>query len=137
MIDFAAEEIPDSDTLYYRVHTRLVEDQGGLNPNVIRSKEGCLSTDWSRYSTAEESQTRQDPAKNGIIGFPVKGVRSIDPLAVGHAPLSNNRSHTEILGFDQPGSRAEQKKLSVRLRLELHACIQGGTWLVTPGLHAK
>ena len=133
----AAEEIPDTDTLYYRVHTSLVENQGRLGPNVIRSKEGCLSTDWSRYSTPEESQARKDPARNGIIGFPVKCVRSIDPLTVEHVPLANNHSHTHILGFDQPGSRAEQAELKVRLRLELHACIRGGTWLVMPGLHPK
>ena len=54
------------------------------------------------------------------------------------SPLAVNYSHTNILGFEQPGlTPDERSKLKVRLRSELFARIQNGTWLVRPGVPAR
>jgi hypothetical protein len=133
------EEIPEEDLLYYRVHQDYIH-KGELIPGVFkergRGEEKGLSTDWSKYSTPEESLLRaKKPELNGIIRFIVRDVRKI-PLEVIHAPikehleprLANNRAHTNVRGINE---RIE-KDPEVRLKL-----LSLFKWQVEPPVELK
>jgi len=97
------EQIPDEDLLFMRVHKN--EIQGGAPiPGAFRNRgegdqEG-MSTDWSRYSTPETTKLRAaNPAwKGGVIQMVVGDVRKIPSQTVAHAPLPDNRAHTNVKG---------------------------------------
>jgi hypothetical protein len=58
-----------------------------------------MSTEWSKYATPEEVLARaKHPADNGVIELIVGDVRAIPGLTVEHAPLSEVRAHTDVLG---------------------------------------
>ena len=106
------EQIPDRDKLYFRVHD--VDIRGGnVIPGAFRERgEGNnngMSTDWQKYSTVTESLTRARVAtKNNIVSFIAGKVRQ-DGLIVDHAPIDENRAHTNIKGIDSD----EQRRLKL------------------------
>jgi len=58
-----------------------------------------MSTDWSRYSTPEETLARaRKPEDNGVVEMVVGAVRAIPNLRVEHVPLPENRAHSEVFG---------------------------------------
>jgi hypothetical protein len=68
---------------------------------------GGMSTDWSRYSTPEESrQSAREPAVTGVVEMTVADVRAIPEQTVEHTPIQNhpdpsildNRAHTDVFG---------------------------------------
>ncbi len=80
----------------------------------FRDQGGGMSTDWEKYSTAEETRKRAQkspPEDNGVLRLNVGGVRAINPLSVEHKPEPDNRAHTEVLGD-------KKKDPEVRLRLQ-------------------
>ena len=80
-----------------RVHRDYAPD-GQLAPGVFRDIGRGMSTDWQKYSTAEETRARAKvPLKNGVISLVSGGVRTCG-MSVEHAPISNNRAHTEVIG---------------------------------------
>lgn len=103
------ENIPDEDLLFYRVHKSLIRD-GEPIPGAFRDQGDAMSTDWSKYSTAIESQRRaRVPEDNGIAELEAGRVRSI-PQTVQHSPdpNTNNRAHTSVIG---------EKNTEVRFKL--------------------
>lgn len=106
---WAVEPIPDTDTLYMRAHKNYFFD-GMLAPGVFRDREGAMSTDWCKYSTAEETQMRaRSPKDNSVVQFPASSVRAI-PLTVEHTPdvAGKNRAHSDVIG---------EKTTEVRIKL--------------------
>jgi len=94
---FEVEQIPDTDKLFYRVH-RSYFVEGELVPGVFRQIGNGMSTDWSKYSTPQESLRRSRILKdNGIVSGNVGHVRII-PLLLSHTPSHGNRAHSEIVG---------------------------------------
>jgi hypothetical protein len=112
--DWPAEEIPDADSLFFRAHKSYIH-MGKLIPGVFRDREGAMSTDWSRHSTAAETRARATkPDENGVGELKVGGVRAIG-LTATHTPdrKRGNRAHTDIIG---------EKTTEVRLKLlRLHS----------------
>jgi hypothetical protein len=99
------EVIPNDDRLFLRVHIALLPSKV-LHPGIFREQGEGMSTDWEKYSTAEEARRRaRDPSKNGIVALVAGVVRSIDDLEVRHAPdyARRNRAHSLVLGIDSPG----------------------------------
>jgi len=114
---FEKEEIPDNDNLYYRIHNSYIRE-GELTPGVFKEKGGGMSTDWSKYSTAEQSLNRApNPKDNGIVKFEVGSVRKTK-LTVEHFPIPENQSHTDVIGIPPKG----EFKISMRAKLK-HICI--------------
>jgi len=110
---FEKEEIPNEDYLFYRIHKSYIVE-GVLIPGVFQEKEGSLSTDWSKYSNAKLLLGRaKNPKDNGIFKFIVDSVRKIE-LTVEHAPLTENRSHTDVIGIPPKG----ELKISMRAKLK-------------------
>lgn len=61
-----------------------------------------MSTDWSKYSTPEETRGRvrsgRSPDDYGVLRMNVGEVRGIPSQAVNHKPLDDNRAHTNVTG---------------------------------------
>src|ERR1700733_5373199 len=92
------ENIPDGDFVFMRAHKTDFKN-GELNPGVFRDRKGGMSTDWEKYSTAEQSRNRAIvPDDNSIIKLSVAGIRNIEKLSVIHEPLPDNRAHAEVFG---------------------------------------
>ena len=102
--------IPDGDRLYRRVHQKLVNASGGIRAGAFTDHKGTMSTDWSKYSSPEETKHRASglPAEEfAVVALPVGAVRSLGQL-VEHDPLPENRAHTNVIG---------EKDAEVRLKL--------------------
>jgi hypothetical protein len=92
------ETIPDGDFLFMRVH-KCYLSKGELNLGVFRNQGEGMSTDWEKYSTAEQSRNRATvPSDNFIIKLSVAGVRAIEKLTVVHEPFETNQAHSEVFG---------------------------------------
>lgn len=102
------EEIPDADRLYLRVHRQWLKKDRiapGFFQNRPDESTGAMSTDWSKYSTPEQTRGRaRRPELNAVIALLVHDVRSIPEQQVHHAPLQDhptipdNRAHTDVAG---------------------------------------
>jgi hypothetical protein len=116
------EPIPDADAVFYRVHSGDLLD-GKLHPGVFRERNGGMSSDWEKYSTADASRLRaRHPGRTGIVTLNVGPLRELT-LQVIHAPdyARDNRSHANISGM------SAQK---LRIRTELYR--RFGSWTLRP-----
>lgn len=106
---WSAEEIPDQDLLFVRVHRMWLRKSGGVSPGFFKNRPdertGAMSTDWSKYSSAEETRLRaRKPEDNAVGRLLVAEVRAIPDQIVVHTPIQNdphladNRSHTDVKG---------------------------------------
>ena len=111
---WASEPIPDEDLLYRWVHRQwFSKKHGGVAPTFFKNAldpsagRAGMSTDWSRYSTPQESRQRaRDPAVNGVIEMTVADVRAIPDQVVEHTPIQDhpdpnvrdNRAHADVFG---------------------------------------
>ena len=116
------EPIPDTDTLFCYVHSSsaIKKKKINLSPKAFRNtpfKGGTdLSSDWNKYSTAEETRERIGKQKKGngefkkstdyyVVSFLVSDIlKTIPNQQVIHDPIQDepnqpdNRSHTQIFG---------------------------------------
>lgn len=111
------EKITADAILYYRIHKGYVVD-GQLIPGTFKERgEGenrGMSTDWNKYSTAEEALSRsRNPLDNGIVSFITEEVREIKDIVVEHAPEPDNRAHSHIKGIPP------KKPMKTRIRRQL------------------
>lgn len=119
MSDWDAEEIPDEDLLFYRIHSAQLR-KGKLHPGVFRERHGGMSVDWSKYSSAQQTRARatSDPADNGVVSF-LAGIPREAGLDVTHTPSPENRAHTDVSGIPP----SDPKKTEVRYRI-----FRAATW---------
>lgn len=97
--DWPVEPIPDADELYMGLHKRWLYPDGALMLGAIRDHDGGMSTDWSKYSTPQETRDRRrTPADNAVISLHVGSVRAMPGQTVTHSPLPENRAHTDVMG---------------------------------------
>ena len=102
------ESIPDGDDLFIAVH-RVHIREGAILPGVFRDHGMGMSSDWSKYSTPQDSRSRRkSPSDNAIIALQAGAVRAIRDLSVVHDPIPSNRAHAEIVG---------EKSTEVRFKL--------------------
>jgi len=107
-IAWPKEDIPDDGVLYMRLH-RAWTSSGEPIPGAFRNIVDGMSTDWDRYSTPEETRQRaRAPSDNAVIALVVGQVRTVPGQTVEHAPLPDNRAHTNVMG---------EKSAQVRLML--------------------
>ena len=97
------EHVPDGDLLFMRVHRNNIVDAKPVVGVFINRGEGeqeGMSTDWSEHSTAEQTKLRaRNPAwRGGVIQMVVADVRKLPRQKVEHAPLLDNRAHTNVKG---------------------------------------
>jgi hypothetical protein len=109
------EEIPNEDFLFLRVHKNLLNFGESVPKGVFRDQGDGMSTDWDKYSTAEQTQQRakrSPAADNGVLKLNVGGIRAIASLSVQHEPLPDNRAHTEVFGEKNPKARVLLQRLA-------------------------
>lgn len=94
-----AEAIPDEDHIFRWVPANRINARGQPAPGAFKERGSGMSTDWSKYSTAKESQDRaQKPELTGIARLEVEEVRRLG-LGVTHTPRDWNRAHTDVTGI--------------------------------------
>ena len=106
------EVIPDSDSVFMRVHRCFLDTGGNLIPGVFRDHGVGMSADWEKYSTPQGTQARATrPGDNGVIALHVGRVRGVPGLTVEHKPdmERNNRAHSNVIG--------DKRTPEVRLKL--------------------
>jgi hypothetical protein len=138
MNDWPVEEIPNPDSLFYRVSVGWLRP-GDLKvaPGVFRENKGAISSDWEKYSTAIQTRSRQGrPERFAVIRMVAGSVREIDGLTVLHSPIQgaegqiDNRAHTSILGLESPASTKPGLGRKEKIRTELQK--RFGTWEIEP-----
>lgn len=133
------EEIPNSDSLFYRVPVCWLRVDQKPHIGIFRENEGSMSTDWKKYSTANETRARQGrPERFAVLRMVVSGIRAIDGLTVSHSPTQNvegvpdNQAHTDVFGLEPPApSTNPDFGRKLRIRTELHQ--RFNTWEIPPG----
>ncbi len=81
------------------VHRTWLKPDGEVWPGVFKNHGDGMSTDWSRYSTPEQTRDRRrKPQENLVVQMEVGNVRSIPGQSVEHTPLPENRAHTDVCG---------------------------------------
>lgn len=131
-VTWEKEQIPERDSLYYRVHVAIVPD-GDLHPGVFREQGDSMSTDWAKYSTPEASRGRAtEPDKNGIVELMAGPVRAIEGMIVEHSPdvTRDNRAHTDIRGMSTAMGKLSVDARKTFIRRELFATFN--QWLIHP-----
>lgn len=133
MTECAAEVIPDEDALYLRVHRAHFARGEVLSPAFRNHPPGGLSTNWSRYSSPEETraQARQPPENYGVLGMKVGSVRAIPQQEVVHSPLPDNRAHADVVG-----PKADEAILDGFQKACAHASGSGYNWELEVGQRA-
>lgn len=138
MIDWPIEEIPDPDSLFYRVSVGWLRP-GDLRiaPGLFQENKGSISSDWEKYSTAAQTRSRPGrPERFAVIRMIAGLVREIDGLRVSHSPVQNvegrpdNRAHTSILGLESPVSAKPDLGRKLKIRTELQK--RFNTWEIPP-----
>lgn len=102
MASFPTEPIPNQDRIFFRVHDRFIE-AGQIQPSCFRQQASAdgsarsMSTDWEKYSSPAACRQRaRNPVENSIVSF-IKGeITQINGVSVAHAPVANNRAHTDV-----------------------------------------
>jgi hypothetical protein len=93
-----------------------VRDLGIIAPDV----------EWARYAEANVSLHRaRDPHLTGLIKMKASYIRKIGSLDVIHAPVPNNRAHSNIIGFQ---GLPKTKVTKLRLQLSMKT-----SWIIKPG----
>lgn len=114
MASFKAEPIPNADQLYMRVHIGTWARGGNLRAGAFQNHNGGMSTDWSKYSTAEQTRERgrKPAAEYAVVEMSAGAVRAVPGQEVRHAPLPDNRAHTDVVGEKDEEARTLLKRLS-------------------------
>ena len=112
MSSWPEETIPDADHLFMRVHKMWKRDDG-ISPGAFQNHNSGMSTDWSKYSTAEATRARAMKLEllYAVIQMKVGDVRMVPNQVVRHTPdvARNNRAHTDVIG--------DKKKEKIRVKL--------------------
>lgn len=132
------EEIPDQDSLFYRVPVAWLRPADlNIIPGVFRENKGSISTDWDKYSTAAETRSRQGgPERFAVLKMIVGRVREISELTVLHEPIQNvegqsdNRAHSSIYGLESSANTIPDLGRKEKIRTELHD--KFNLWAIPP-----
>lgn len=108
-MSIASEDIPNADLLYRWVHKDMYEDKI-LNTIVFSNLGTGMSTEWSKYSTPDETKNRvktfkKNPDEYGVLKLNVGKVREIENQIVTHTPSKKNIAHTDVFGEKTPKVR--------------------------------
>lgn len=113
MSSWPEESIPDADPLFMRVHKQWRRGDG-VSPGAFKDHNSGMSTDWSKYSTAEETRARATKPEvlYSVVQMNVGDVRKVPNQVVRHTPdvARNNRAHTDVIG----DKKAEEIRVKLR-----------------------
>jgi hypothetical protein len=137
MSDWIVEDIPDQDSLFYRVPVGWLQRDMKVAPGVFKENKGSISTDWEKYSTAAETRSRQGgPERFAVLRMIVGKVKEIEYLTVSHSPIQgvegqrDNRAHACIYGLESQVPGAADLGRKEKIRSELYERFK--VWEITP-----
>ena len=115
-INWQIEDIPNGDRVFYRANKVWIRGMD-LKPKAFKEhgegEEKSMSTNWELYSSAQATRNQATkPEENGVIAFYVGGLRNIG-LTVNHAPLVDNRAHTDVKGLRDEDVEIRAKMLDL------------------------
>jgi hypothetical protein len=119
------EDVPDDDLLYRRVHHEKLYRDGRPRPAAFTDYKGGMSTDWQKYSNPEQTRSRatnRPQNEFAVVEFTAGQARHLNQL-VEHDPLSDNRSHTNVVGEKDEEVRRLLSRLC-RISLPLDPTVQ-------------
>lgn len=133
-----AEQIPDADSLFYRVAVGWLKPGDiKIRPNLFKENKGSISTDWEKYSTAAQTRSRPGGGERFAVIRMVAGeVREIEGMTVVHSPVQNvsgqvdNQAHTSIFGLEASLGTIE---LGHKERVRTQLAQRFNTWEIPPG----
>lgn len=113
IVGWPIEEIPNRDALFMRVHDTWFKPGGAIAPGAFQKRDGGMSTDWSQYSTPEQTRQRgRTPRDNAVVEMNVGRIRTIPGQRVEHRPFPDNRAHTDVLGEDDEEVRTVLRRFA-------------------------
>ena len=136
LTDWEKEEIPDIDPsgkyyfLYRHIHQTYIKvrEPERISPSAFKDEDGeGISTDWSKYSSVNETQKRSinKPSREfGVVSLVIKEIRKdihLKELSIEHNPLQKtatfegNRAHTDIQGILKYGRSYRKNEAQVHL----------------------
>jgi hypothetical protein len=110
---FPVEEIPDEDYLFMAIKRKFIADDGTWTTAAFRNggvgEARGMSTDWEKYSTAEQTQCRIGPSElHGVLRMSVRAIREIPIYKVAHDPRCDNQAHTNVTGPKSGDEKTDQ-----------------------------
>ena len=112
-MSWPVETILDNDKLYMGIHKSWFYKDGEIMPGAFRDHEEGMSTEWSKYSTPDQTrQNRRIPSDNAIMAMQVGEVRDIPNQEVQHTPTTRIRAHTDVSGEKTPEARLKFKRVA-------------------------
>jgi len=131
------EEIPDHDSLFYRVPIGALRPDLKVHPGVFKENRGSMSTDWEKYSPASETRARTGkPQQFAVLRMAVGQIRGIDGLTVSHSPVQNidgqpdNRAHSDVHGIEPHATDKIDLGRKEKVRTELKQ--RFSVWEIAP-----
>jgi len=116
-VSWTSEDIPDSDSLWMRVHRQWVRSGENVSPGAFQNRpkaQDGMSTDWEKYARPEDTKARgKNPQDNAVIRLVVGEVRQIPDQNVVHTPdpATNNRAHTDVFGEKHTEARLKLSRI--------------------------
>lgn len=108
-----SESIPDSDLLWRWVPRNKINSKARPTPAAFKEHGTGMSTDWNKYSTAEESRRRSPrPSDFGIARFCVANIRALT-LTVAHSPRDWDQAHSDVTGIGDEEIRMKLRDLAI------------------------
>ena len=152
------EDVPVDALLYMRVHVNdvVIVDQNGSTkrhpkPGVFKNrldpeeptKPTGMSTDWDKYATPQETQSRaerSEPTDNGVLRLSAGRVAKIPRQRIEHTPKQRtpvnplwrgNRAHTDVFGPKSPkeGKTPDERMEIAQVRFDLLEICE---WAILP-----
>lgn len=111
--DWSVEEVPNTDSLYKRVHRKLFKADGTVMTGAFNHFE--MSVDWSKYATPLETRKRSgNPLENAVARLSVAEVRKISGQVVKHSPdrEQRNRAHSLVIGKKTEEARVKFRRVA-------------------------
>lgn len=136
MTSWPVEDIPNPDSLFYRVPVCWLRADKAA-PGVFRENKGSISTDWEKYSTAAETRSRPGrPERFAVLRMIVGKVKEIEELTVSHEPVQgvegqpDNQAHTSIYGLESKIVGPADLGRKEKIRSELYERFK--VWEIAP-----
>lgn len=101
---YTKEIIPNSDSLFYRVHFSLLignpvsSIKQKVHFTIFRSMGGSMSTGWEKYTTPQNMRKlgRKPDNEYHIVKLCVDGLREHNLCVVEHSPTLKDVAHTDV-----------------------------------------
>lgn len=131
-LTWEAENVPNEDFLYMRVHKGFFHPRHiPFAPAIFKNNGEGMSTDWSKYSTPNDTRNRvkqfgKMPENYAVIEMLVADVKSIENQTVEHTPdIPNlNRAHTDVFGEKDEEVRLKFSRIAQNIVIKLEDPIQ-------------